>query len=65
MTILVDTNVLLRLSVSAHPMHGASRNAIVKLQANGERLVIVPQNIYEYWVVATRPLAQNGMGRST
>jgi hypothetical protein len=27
-------------------------------------LVIVPQNIYEYWVVATRPIANNGLGFS-
>jgi len=26
---------------------------------------IVPQIIYEYWVVATRPLAENGLGLST
>jgi predicted nucleic acid-binding protein len=27
--------------------------------------VLVPQNIYEYWVVATRPIPNNGLGFST
>jgi hypothetical protein len=45
-------------------MHMVARNAVIKLQASGDRLVIVPQNIYEYWVVATRPIANNGLGFS-
>lgn len=26
---------------------------------------MVPQSVYEFWVVATRPLAQNGLGMTT
>jgi predicted nucleic acid-binding protein len=37
------------------------------LAAQGQRLVIVPQNLYEFWAVATRksglpPAGQNGLG---
>jgi predicted nucleic acid-binding protein len=37
------------------------------LLARGQRLIIVPQNLYEFWVVATRsagapPHGQNGLG---
>ena len=65
MLVLLDTNILLRLAVPTHPMHVVARDAVIKLQANGDRLVLVPQNIYEYWVVATRPIPNNGLGFST
>lgn len=64
MLVLLDTNILLRLAVPVHPMHLVARHAVIKLQANGDRLVLVPQNIYEYWVVATRPIPNNGLGFS-
>ncbi|WP_459558306.1 type II toxin-antitoxin system VapC family toxin [Lacunimicrobium album] len=35
--------------------------AIEKLKATGFQLVIVPQCLYEFYVVATRPLSVNGM----
>lgn len=35
-----------------------------QLTTQGHTLVIVPQNLYEFWVVATRPVANNGLGRS-
>lgn len=65
MLVLLDTNILLRLAVPVHPMHLVARHAVIKLQANGDRLVLVPQNIYEYWVVATRPIPNNGLGFSS
>jgi predicted nucleic acid-binding protein len=65
MLVLLDTNILLRLAVPVHPMHMVARDAVIKLQAKGDRLVIVPQNIYEYWVVATRPIPNNGLGFNT
>lgn len=45
-------------------MHTAARNAITKLLRQNEVLQIVPQNIYEGWVVATRPATSNGLGLS-
>lgn len=62
MRILVDTNVILRLSDKAHAMYSAARSAVDQLDAHGDELVIVPQVLYEYWVVATRPLESNGLG---
>ena len=65
--ILVDTNLLGRMTDSTDPQCAASRRAVQVLFAQGERLVIVPQNLYEFWAVATRrsgppPGGQNGLG---
>src|SRR5262249_17799803 len=45
-----------------HAMHGEAIAAVDWLQANGHECVIVPQVLYEYWVVATRPRDKNGLG---
>lgn len=68
--ILLDTNLLTRITDSKHPQCSTARGAINKLTANRERLVIVAQNLYEFWAVATRPagaapVGQNGLGMST
>jgi hypothetical protein len=63
MLALADTNVLLRSFQRAHPMHPAALRAIKFLKRRGE-LFIAPQNIVELWVVATRPVDQNGLGIS-
>ncbi len=65
--ILLDTNLLLRITNSADPLCALSRTVIHKLLSKRERLIIVPQNLYEFWVVATRragspPAGQNGLG---
>jgi len=62
MRILVDTNVVLRLSDRGRPLHPDARAAVDWLDANGHECVVVPQVLYEYWVVATRPAEQNGLG---
>lgn len=61
MRILLDTNILLRLEDLDHVQHAAARSAIDALHANGHVLVLVPQVIYECWVVATRPGDVNGL----
>lgn len=61
---LVDTNILTRLAEPGHPMHPQARDAIKQLEAQGHPLHIVPQNLYEFWVVCTRPIAVNGLGRT-
>ena len=43
-------------------MHGEARQCIRLLLRGKDTLQIVPQNIYEFWVVATRPIASNGLG---
>jgi len=62
MSYLVDTNVLLRLVQKNHPMRTDARRALVTLRKQGEELSITPQNIIEFWAVATRPLDKNGLG---
>lgn len=47
-----------------HPQCAVARDALLQLGANGHELLIVPQAIYEFWVVATRPVAVNGLGFS-
>ncbi|MBF2014499.1 MAG: PIN domain-containing protein [Rivularia sp. T60_A2020_040] len=64
MSYLVDTNILLRSIQENHPMHESSVQAVRKLLAQEETLCIVPQNLIEFWVVATRPLEVNGLGLS-
>jgi predicted nucleic acid-binding protein len=64
MTILVDTNVLLRVLEVSHSQHHLATSAVASLRSNGHRLVVTPQVVYELWVVATRPTAKNGLGLS-
>jgi predicted nucleic acid-binding protein len=65
MQILLDSNILLRIADQDSESHTQSLNAIGRLHLDGHECVIVPQVLYEYWVVATRPLAVNGFGAST
>src|ERR1700681_4602355 len=65
--ILLDTNLLGRMTDSTDPQCAAARRAVHVLSARRERLIIVPQNLYEFWAVATRkagppPAGQNGLG---
>src|SRR5207253_10400596 len=65
--ILLDTNLLTRMTRSPDPQSGTARAAIQTLRGQGERLIVVPQNLYEFWAVATRPLGPppaggNGLG---
>src|SRR5262245_52398736 len=65
--ILLDTNLLARLTDSRDPQCSTARHAVHKLLAAGEQLVIVPQILYEFWAIATRargapPTGQNGVG---
>ena len=59
---LLDTNILLRNVDAAHPHHPPARAALRELTARGTALCITPQNLIEYWAVATRPPAANGLG---
>jgi predicted nucleic acid-binding protein len=62
MTTLVDTNVLTRSAQPHHSMHRQAVDAVAMLRQRGEDLCLAPQNRYEFWVVATRPLGENGLG---
>jgi len=54
MKILVDTNILGRLSQPEHSHYILAKYAIHNLQQAGHELRIVPQALYEYWVIATK-----------
>jgi hypothetical protein len=58
MSVLLDTNLLTRSAQPGHPMYQDAVEAIDALQQQGETLCIVPQNLYEFWVVATRATVQ-------
>src|SRR5688572_2531589 len=64
--ILLDSNLLGRMTDSSDPQCAVTRRAIQALSKQ-ERLIIVPQNLYEFWAVATRkrgrpPIGHNGLG---
>jgi predicted nucleic acid-binding protein len=65
MKIVVDANILLRLTDPTSAMHGIAVNAVIALRTRGDLLYVVPQSIYEFWAVATRPIANNGLGLSS
>lgn len=65
MSYLVDTNILLRLVQKNSPMHSDTQRAILMFKRQGELLYITPQNLIEFWAVATRPINSNGLGLST
>lgn len=58
----LDTNILLRLRQPEHEHHSACVAAIQTLKSQNYELCILPQNLYEFWVVATRPVENNGLG---
>jgi predicted nucleic acid-binding protein len=62
MSTLVDTTILTRSVYKADPLHQLAVDAVDALRQQGEQLCLVPQNVYELWVVCTRPAAQNGLG---
>jgi predicted nucleic acid-binding protein len=64
MRILIDSNLLLRLANAYDPQFQIAQDCVAKLLRNRDELCIVPQCIYEFWVVATRPIVVNGLGFS-
>ena len=62
MSYLVDTNILLRLVQQNHSMHADALRALLLLRKQSAELCLVPQNLIEFWAVATRPLVNNGLG---
>ena len=59
---LIDTSALLRTLQVRHPEYSAIKRALELLPEQGRSLHVVPQVLVEFWVVATRPLQQNGLG---
>ena len=64
MSILVDTNILLRRTQPDHPSHTLAVESVARLLAAGDPVYFTLQNMSEFWNVATRPAANNGLGFS-
>jgi len=64
MSVLVDTNVLLRSLQPNHEQFHIATSAVIALRER-EVLYVSTQNLYEFWVVCTRPLASNGLEMSS
>jgi predicted nucleic acid-binding protein len=61
-SVLVDTNVLLRQFEPGHAHHRAALDSTSNLILTGELVHVTPQNSAEFWAAATRSPAQNGLG---
>lgn len=64
MAYLLDTGILLRLIDVNDVLHPAVRQAVRVLGNHQESLFIATQNMAEFCNVATRPVANNGLGLS-
>jgi predicted nucleic acid-binding protein len=64
MAVLLDTNMLLRLVQPHSPHVPIAERALSALRLRNEELQITSQNLVEFWAVATRTTAENGLGYS-
>jgi hypothetical protein len=64
MRVLIDTNILGRLAQPRHSLYRITTEAVDKLNQDGHELRVVPQILYEFWAIATRPVNENGLGFS-
>jgi predicted nucleic acid-binding protein len=64
MSVLLDTNVLLRRTQPDHPSHAVAVESVARLLAAGEPVYFTLQTNAEFWDVATRPAGNNGLGFS-
>ena len=61
---LIDTNILLRASDRSSSRYELAVNSVSSLIAQGHECIITSQVLIEFWVVATRSIAVNGLGWS-
>lgn len=62
MIYVLDANILVRLADTTDAMHATTEQATKSLRASGAVLRTLPQSLFEFWVVATRPREKNGIG---
>ncbi len=62
---LVDTNVFLRSRDAGSPLRDMCTRVVRQLIDSDEDIYVCTQVLAEYWVVATRPITDNGMGLGT
>lgn len=61
---LTDTSIITRTIHTGNPLQQTAIDALARLRTRGETLCIIPQNLVEFWAVATRPVSSNGLGIS-
>lgn len=62
MPVLVDTNILLRMADRASSRAAECEAALRKLTRTKQDPLVCAQVLIEFWVAATRPPANNGLG---
>lgn len=62
MSYLADTNILSALVNKNHTQYAAVRRALKLSRAQKVEIYLVPQNVIEFWAIATRPVLANGLG---
>ncbi|MGI8884719.1 MAG: type II toxin-antitoxin system VapC family toxin [Pyrinomonadaceae bacterium] len=62
MSHLADTSILIRTIHTSSPQQQLAIEAIDELRKQQESIYIFPQNLIEFWAVATRPIESNGLG---
>lgn len=62
---LIDTNIIIRSLELDSPDRQVAADVLRTLKAQGRDLSLARQNLVEIWAVATRPPANNGLGKTT
>ena len=65
MKVLVDTNVVARIAQPTHSHHQTALAALAALESPPGEMFVVPQVLYGFWTVCTRPAGDNGLGLTT
>lgn len=61
---VLDNNILVRLTDTNAADHTTAQTAVKTLRTSGAVFRTMPQTLFEFWVVVTRPQAKNGLGLS-
>jgi predicted nucleic acid-binding protein len=64
MSYLLDTGILLRLADDKDQLHATVEAAVGILGSQRQALIVTVQNFAEFWNLATRPVANNGLAFS-
>ena len=62
MLVLFDANILLFSVNPASSFYQECLKATNTIRQNGDIPCIIPQSLYEFWTVATRPITERGLG---
>ncbi len=62
MLVLVDSNILVFSANQQSAFYQVAIDATTKLRQRGDLPCVLPQNLIEFWVFATRPTTSRGLG---